>query len=79
MAITMAARIGNIYSPGCTPGTLGGGGLVAKPCLTLCNPMDCAHQAALSMGFPRQKYWSGLSFPYPGDLPNQGIKPVFPA
>ena len=27
------------------------------------------------MGFPRQEYWSGLSFPSPGDLPNPGIKP----
>ena len=32
-------------------------------------------QAPLSMGFPRQKYWSGLPFPSPGDLPNPGIKP----
>ena len=24
-----------------------------------------AHQALLSMGFPRQEYWSGLPFPYP--------------
>ena len=29
-----------------------------------------AHQAPLSMGFPRQEYWSGLSFPPPGDLPD---------
>ena len=28
------------------------------------------------MGFPRQEYWSGLSFPPPGDLPNPGIEPV---
>ena len=28
------------------------------------------------MGFPRQEYWSGLSFPSPGDLPNSGIEPV---
>ena len=27
------------------------------------------------MGFPRQKYWSGLPFPSPGDLPNLGIEP----
>ena len=27
------------------------------------------------MEFSRQEYWSGLSFPYPGDLPNPGIKP----
>ena len=26
------------------------------------------------MGFPRQEYWSGLLFPYPGDLPSPGIK-----
>ena len=29
-----------------------------------------AHQAPLSMGFSRQEYWSGLSCPPPGDLPN---------
>ena len=28
------------------------------------------------MGFSRQKYWSRLPFPSPGDLPNPGIKPV---
>ena len=38
-----------------------------------------ALQAPLSMGFPRQEYWSGLPFPSPGDLPNPGIKPVSPA
>ena len=27
------------------------------------------------MGFSRQEYWSGLSFPSPGDLPDPGIKP----
>ena len=31
------------------------------------------------MGLPRQEYWSGLSFPSPGDLPNPGIKPWCPA
>ena len=30
------------------------------------------------MGFPRHEYWSGLSFPPPGDLPYPGIEPVFP-
>ena len=34
-----------------------------------------AHQAPLSMGFSRQEYWSGLSCPPPGDLPDPGIKP----
>ena len=37
-----------------------------------------APQAPLSMGFPRQEYWSGLSFPPPGELPNPGIKPESP-
>ena len=27
-----------------------------QSCLTLCDPMDYAHQAPLSMGFPRQEY-----------------------
>ena len=31
------------------------------------------------MRFPRQRYWSGLLFPSPGDLPNPGIKPRSPA
>ena len=33
-------------------------------------------QTPLFMGFPRQEYWSGLSFPSPGDLLNPGIKPM---
>ena len=37
-----------------------------------------AHQAPLSMGFPRQEYWGGLPFPSPGDLPDPGIKPRSP-
>ena len=48
----------------------------AQPCLTLCNPMDCTHQAPLSSGFSRQEYWSGFPFPHPGDLPDPGIKPA---
>ena len=42
-------------------------------------PWTVACQAPLSMEFSRQKYWSGLPFPSPGDLPNPGIKPVSPA
>ena len=33
-------------------------------------PWTVARQAPLSMEFSRQKYWSGLPFPSPGDLPN---------
>ena len=36
-------------------------------------------QAPLSMGSPRQEYWSGLLFPFPGDLPGPGIEPMSPA
>ena len=35
-------------------------------------PWTVAHLAPLSMGFSRQEYWSGLSFPPPGDLLTQG-------
>ena len=39
----------------------------------LCNPMDCN---PLSMGFSRQEYWRGLTFPSPGHLPETGIEPT---
>ena len=48
--------------------------LVAQSYPTLCNPMDCSHQAPLSMECSRQQ-WRGLPFPSPGDLPNPGIEP----
>ena len=38
-----------------------------------------ACQALLSMGFSRQKYWSGLPFPSPRNLPDPGIEPGSPA
>ena len=55
------------------------GSLVAKSCPTFATPWTVARQAPLSMGFSRQEYWSGLPIPSPGDLPNPGIKPRFPA
>jgi len=36
-------------------------------------PWTEAFQAPLSMGFPEQEYWSGLSFPSPGDLADPEI------
>ena len=39
-------------------------------------PYGLAHQAPLYRGFSRQEYWSGLPYPFPGDLPNPGIEPV---
>ena len=41
-------------------------------------PWIAAHQAPLSIGFPRQGNWSGLPVPSPGDLPDPGIKPRSP-
>ena len=53
--------------------------LVTQSCPTLCHPMDCTHQAPLSMGFSRQEYWSREPFPSPGALPESGIESGSPA
>ena len=42
-------------------------------------PWTIAYQGPLSTGFSRQEYWSGLQFPSPGNLPNQGIEPGSPS
>ena len=42
-------------------------------------PQTVARQAPLSMGFSRQEYWSGLSFPSPRGLPDPGIELGSPA
>ena len=42
-------------------------------------PWTVALQDPLSMGFPRQEYWSGLPFPSLEDLPDSGIEPESPA
>ena len=42
-------------------------------------PWTVAHQAPLSMGFPREEHWNGLPFPSPGDLPAPGIEPASPS
>ena len=43
-------------------------------CPTLYDPMDHGPPGFLSMGFSRQEYWSELSCPPPGDLPDPAIK-----
>ena len=47
-------------------------------CVQICNPKDHALQASLSMGFPKQEYWSGLIFPPPRDLPDPGTELTSP-
>ena len=42
-------------------------------------PWTVAYHAPPSIEFSRQEYWSGLPFPSPGDLPDQGIEPRSPA
>ena len=41
-------------------------------------PWIVAHQDPLSMGFPRQKYWTGLPFASSGDLHDPDIEPPSP-
>ena len=50
-----------------------------QSCPTLWDPETVVHKAPLSMGFPRQEYWSGLPCPIPGNLPDSGIEPTSPA
>ena len=52
---------------------------VAQSCPTLCDAMTVVCQAPLSTEISREEYWSGLSFPFPGDLPNPDIEPRSPA
>ena len=42
-------------------------------------PWTVARQAPLSMGFFRTKYWSEMTFPSAGDLPDLGIELIPPA
>ena len=53
-----------------------GGGLVTKLRPTLVITWTVALQTPLSMGFPKQEFRSGLSFPSPGDLPDSEIEPL---
>ena len=50
-----------------------------QSCPTLATPWTVARWAPPSVGFWRQEYWTGLSFPPPGDLPNPEIEPGSPA
>ena len=62
--------------------------LVAQPCPTLCDPMDCSPPGSSVHGILQarilervaipfcREYWSGLPYPPPGDLPNPRIEPT---
>ena len=47
-----------------------------QSCVTLCDPKDCSPPGSSGHGFSRKEYWSGMSCPPPGDLPNPGIEPT---
>ena len=59
--------------------------LVAQSCSTLCDSVDCDPPGfsvpgiPLSIGFFRQKYWSGYPFSSPWGLPDPEVKPGSPA
>ena len=50
-----------------------------RVCSVTATPCTATYQALLSVGFPRQEYWSRLPFPLPGDLTDPGNKPTYPA
>ena len=52
---------------------------VRSPVRLFATSWTVARQVPLSMKFPRQEYWSGLSFPPPGDLSDPGVEPRSPA
>ena len=54
-----------------------GGGVLGSVWLFV-TPWTVARQVPLPLGLSRQEYWSGLSFPPPGDLPDSGIEPESP-
>ena len=43
-----------------------------------CDPRDCSLSSSSVHGILQQEYWSGLPFPSPGDLPDQGTEPQSP-
>ena len=53
----------------------GGGGFIMSDS---CDPVDCSPPGSSVHGFSRQEY-RGLPFPSPGDPPNSGVEPRFPA
>ena len=53
--------------------------LFAKLYPTLCNPIGCSLPDSAVHGISRQKYWSGLPFPFPGDFPDPEGEHMSPA
>ena len=45
-------------------------------CIQLCDPMNRSPPGPSAHGILQARYWSGLPFPPPGDLPHPGIRLV---
>ena len=54
-------------------------GLVAKLCLTLCDPVDCSPPGSFVHEISQARILEWLPFPSPGDLFHPEIKPRYPA
>ena len=52
--------------------------MCARPCPTLCGPMDCLRQAPLSTGFSRQECGRGDHSLLQGGFPTQRLSPRLP-
>ena len=50
-----------------------------QSCPTLGDPVDCSPPGSSIHGILQARYWSGLPFPSPGDLPDPGIEPRSPS
>ena len=46
----------------------------AQSCLTLCDPLTVPLRILCPWDFSRREYWSGSTFPNPGDLPDPRIE-----
>ena len=81
----MLKEVGNLEEEDETPRSEAANMQLGKlACLLSCvrlfeAPWTVDSHAPLTMGFSRQEYWSELSFPSPGDLPNPGMETRSPA
>ena len=48
--------------------------LCAQSCPALCDPLSYRPPGSSCVGFPRQEYWSGLSFPSLGNATEVCLK-----
>ena len=63
-------------TPSCSLRCVSASAELLQSCLTLCDSMDCSLPDSSAHGILREKkYWSGLPFPPPGNLPERGIEP----